>query len=145
MISLELAQRLRDAGLPWYPAERDSFALPDRQMDTHVFTVSELTALIQLYNGHPVVTFHGSTEWALDYVFLTDTIWIPSETQLREQIVHFINPDAPLRLERITEGYHCLVGYGDRVLEFTAETGETAYALALLHMLEHQQSKERAE
>ena len=139
MISLDLAKQLRKAGLVWQPSERDVFVIPDRQMDTLFFVVTQLPALIQLYNGQMVVTFHGNTEWALDYVTITDVIWLPTETQLREILARLIGVHAPLRLDRASDGYRCQIGIADQMLEFTAPDGETAYALALLHVLSNRE------
>ena len=135
MIDIDLARRLRVAGLQWWPTERDLFVIPDRQMDTQIFVISQLTALVQLLNGHPAITFHGSSEWALDYVLLTDTVWLPSESQLREALAFLIGPDGALRLDRTPGGYRCQISYLERMLEFDAASAEDAYGLALLHAL----------
>jgi len=135
MISLELAQRLRQAGLAWRPAEGDTFALPDRQMDSQVFVISAQPALLQLYNGSPVVTFHGSSEWALDYVFLSEVVWVPSETQLREALAAALGHEAALALERAPGGYRCAFGPPGQRRETFAADAESAYALALLECL----------
>ncbi|MEM8530841.1 MAG: pilus assembly protein CpaE [Chloroflexota bacterium] len=137
MISLEMAQKLRDVGLIWHPTKNDFFVLPERNLDHHIFVVSELTALIEQYNKEPVVTFHGSSEWALDYVLIADAVWLPTETQLRQALAHLIGDDAPLRLDRTTYGYCCQIAYIDQMLEFRAPDGETAYALAILYILEY--------
>lgn len=135
MISLELAGRLRDAGLPWRPLERDTFALPDRDMDDQIFVVSPLPAMLQLLNGHPVVAFQASAEWALDYVFLAEAVWLPSEAQLREALAARLPAAAPLRLDRTAMGYSCTVELADGAREFAASDADTAYGLALLAML----------
>ena len=136
MIDIELARRLKRAGLEWQPSERDCFMVPDRGMDDQVFVVNRLTTLIQSYHGQPTVTFHGTSEWALDDVLLTEVIWLPSESQLRETIAGRIGPDAPLRLDRTARGYRCQIGDADRLLEFDAAQAEDAYALGLLALLE---------
>lgn len=135
MISLELAGRLRDAGLQWTPVERDVFALPGRDMDDQVFVVSALPALVQRVNGYPVVAFQASAEWALDYVMLADALWLPSEAQLREALHQALPEDALLRLERTAQGYSCTVGRPERPLVYAGENAETAYAGALLAAL----------
>jgi hypothetical protein len=136
MIDIELAHRLKRAGLEWRPAERDCFVVPDRGMDDQIFVVNRLTTLIQSYQGQPMVTFHGVSEWALDDVLLTEVIWLPSESQLRETLAERIGPDAPLRLDRIAHGYRCQIAEADRLREFEADQAEGAYALALLALLE---------
>jgi hypothetical protein len=135
MISLELAQQLRDAGLAWQPAERDFFVLPGREMDTQVFVVSQLPAMVQSYNGHPVVTFHASVEWALDYVYLGEALWLPDECQLRGALVARLPRHTPLSLEWDGEGYRCTVELAGQPQAFAARDAETAYARALLAAL----------
>ena len=136
MIDIELARRLKRAGLEWRPAERDWFMVPDRGMDDQIFVVNRLTTLIQNYQGQPTVTFHGTSEWALDDVLLTEVIWLPSESQLRETIAGRIGPDAPLRLDRTARGYRCQIADAERLVEYEASQAEDAYALALLALLE---------
>jgi hypothetical protein len=135
MITVDLAQRLKRAGMNWQPAERDFFMIPDRNLDGQVFVVSQLPSLVQVLGGEPTVTFHGSIEWALDSVLLTEVVWLPSESQLRQAIVELIGPDAPLRLERARAGYRCQIAYRADMLEFVAESAEDAYAQTLLHLL----------
>jgi hypothetical protein len=139
MITIELARRLKRAGLVWRPAERDCFLIPDRGMDDQIFTVNHLTTMIQSYKGEPTVTFHGTSEWALDDVLLTEVIWLPSESQLREALATLIGSDAPLRLDRTAQGYRCQIADADKLREFDADAAEDAYALALLALLEAQQ------
>ena len=136
MINLELARRLKHAALPWRPAERDCFLIPDRQLDDQIFVVNHLTTQIQNYHGDLMVTFHGTSEWALDDVLLAEVVWLPSESQLREAIAERIGPDAPLRLDRTSTGYRCQLADSERMLEFDADGAEDAYALALLALLQ---------
>ena len=135
MVNLELARRLKRAGLPWLPTQRDCFVVPDRGMDEQVFVVNHLTTLIQNYKGQPTVTFHGTSEWALDDVLLTEVIWLPTESQLREALAARIGPDAPLRLDRTAKGYRCQIADDAQMREFEADAAEDAYALALLALL----------
>jgi hypothetical protein len=131
MIGLDLAMRLREAGLAWRPVERDIFALPGHAMDDQVFVVSPVPALVQLYNGHPVVAFQASAEWALDYVMLSEVVWMPSEHQLRETLAATLAPGAELRLTRVDGGYICAAG----PTSYEGPDAETAYGLALLEAL----------
>jgi hypothetical protein len=135
MISLEMARQLREAGLSWRPAERDTFALPGRDMDDQVFVVSPLPALVQIYSGQPVVAFQASAEWALDYVLLAEALWLPSEHQLREALVARLSADAPLALERSAAGYRCSIGIGGAPRSFAGPDAEAAYADALIAAL----------
>lgn len=135
MISIEMARQLREAGLEWRPAERDTFALPGRDMDDLAFVVSPLPALVQRYNGMPVVTFQASAEWALDFVMLAEALWMPSESQLREELALRLAPGAPLTLARIPLGYRCEIGLGGQTRAFEDRDAEAAYAHALLAAL----------
>ena len=136
MISIQLAADLRRAGLAWQPAERDCFAIPGGELDGHVFVLNQLPTLIEMLKGQPAITFHGSSEWAIDYLLTADAIWIPSETQLRSAIERVAGPDAPLALERrAPQQYHCHVG----TVAAEAADAETAYANLLLTLL-HQQN-----
>jgi hypothetical protein len=136
MISLELAQQLRDAGLAWRPAERDSFVLPGRGMDEQIFVVSPVPAIVQLYNGQPVVAFQASAEWALDYVMLTEALWLPEEGQLREALAGAVAPEAELRVERLADGYSCTVGLAGAPARFDGPDAATAMGRALLAALQ---------
>ena len=135
MISAERAQQLKAIGLEWRPAERDLFIMPDHNLDGHIFVVSPLPALVQTFGGQQTITFHGSIEWALDYVVLTEAVWLPSETQLRDLLSNAIGPAAPLRLERLANEYRLLVGIGADLFEFESTNAEECYAQALLRAL----------
>ncbi|NJN18201.1 MAG: pilus assembly protein CpaE [Oscillochloris sp.] len=135
MISFDLAWQLRDAGLQWNPAEHDIFVLPGRELDDQKFVVSGLPSIVQLYNGHPVVTFHASVEWALDYVMLGEVLWLPQEHQLRDLLAAQIDLGATLCLERNALGYRCTVTLGGAQRSFDGSDAETAYGEALLAAL----------
>lgn len=143
MISIELARKLRQSGLLWRPAEGDRFVVPDRGLDDKIYTISELIALIQLYNGNLVAAFHGVPEWALDYVLLSEVLWMPTESQLREEIARRSGPEAPLSLERTATGYRCRTVFSREQLVFEADGAEAAYALALSYILAHSTDDER--
>ena len=86
MLSAATARRLRDAGLIWSPASGDRFVIADRGMDDQVFVVSEM--VVEQYQGAagPLLRFHGTTEWALDYVLVSQVLWLPREDQLRSRL-----------------------------------------------------------
>jgi hypothetical protein len=135
VISAERAKELKQRGLAWQPAERDLFIMPDHNLEGQIFVVSALPALVQNFGGQQTITFHGSIEWALDYVVLSEAVWLPTESQLREALAKQIGPSAPLRLERLSDGYRLLVGIAADLREFDAPTAEDAYAQALLAAL----------
>src|SRR5512137_2941295 len=84
MIGLETARKLKAAGLHWEPAQGDRFAVPDRGMDDRVFVINDMATIIEMIQGAEMVTFHGTPEWALDYVYLGEAVWLPEEGQLRQ-------------------------------------------------------------
>ncbi len=132
MLSLSLAQQLKKAGLAWEPQLLDIFAIPESQMDDRRFVLTDVMACIELFRGSPVVTFHGTAEWALDFVLQTDAVWIPSETQLRECILQYASG---LTLKQAGKGYECGLEYGGEALTFSGAGACEAYGSALLQLL----------
>jgi hypothetical protein len=83
MITLDLAQRLRRAGVPWSPSTGDRFMVPDRDLDDQVFVISDMVVEIHDLVTGPLLKFNGTTEWALDSIQQHEVIWLPAEHQLR--------------------------------------------------------------
>jgi hypothetical protein len=135
MIQIDLARELKRSGLAWQPAERDCFAIPDSQLDGQVFVVSGQTTTVEILKGQPALTFHGSSEWALDYLYTTDAVWLPSETQLRQNLERLAGNDATLALERIPAGYRCHGGNANTAWDVQGASAEEAYARAILAVL----------
>jgi hypothetical protein len=130
MITVELATRLKSAGLVWRPASGDRFAIPDRDLDGQVFVVSEMTIeTVELPTG-PLVRFNGTTEWALDSIAQGEVIWLPHEAQLRT----LLGP-AFRRLEALGDGFAVEAAYDGTVERFVDIDAERAYARALLELL----------
>ncbi|GAA5117403.1 hypothetical protein [Pseudonocardia adelaidensis] len=131
MISVELALRLRAAGLAWTPASGDRFVIPGREMDADVFVVSELTIDVHQAPTGPLIRFNGTTEWALDSVPQEAVVWLPREGQLREALGPRFR-----RLEPIGDGFAVVIegpdGSAERHVDVDAER---AYARALLAIL----------
>lgn len=86
MISVSLARRLLSAGLIWEPRPGDAFVVPDRGMDDEVFYVSQMTVDVHHFPDGRVIGFNGTTEWAMDSIALTEALWLPGETALREEL-----------------------------------------------------------
>ena len=53
-------------------------------MDDRVFVINDMATIIEMIHGAEMVTFHGTPEWALDYVYLGEAVWLPEEGQLRQ-------------------------------------------------------------
>ena len=130
MISVELARRLKEAGLAWTPASGDRFVIADRDMDAEVFVVSQLTIQVRDTPSGPLFQFNGTTEWALDSVEQAAVVWLPHEAQLRTAL------GAAFRtLEPLGDGWVVTVAHGGREVREVDVDAERAYARALLVVL----------
>ena len=83
-LSRDLAAALRDSGLRWSPAAGDRFVIPQPDLDSQVFTLSDMTIEAHEYPTGTILGFNGTTEWALDSVSMDEALWLPREDQLRE-------------------------------------------------------------
>ena len=129
-MSIELAQRLREAGLHWEPAAGDRFVVPDRGMDESVFVVSDMVVQVHETPGGRILGFNGTTEWALDSVSARDVLWLPREDQLRQMLGgRFV------RLEAAEPGYVVVVLRDGEEYREVDGSAESAYARALLAIL----------
>jgi hypothetical protein len=129
VIAVELARRLRDAGVTWEPTPGDRFVIPDRGMDDDVFVVSNMTIDVHEFPTGRVIGFNGTVEWALDSVEQEAALWLPSETQLREHLggafVGLRRSDGRYRVELDVEG---------RRTEVPGDDPDEAYGRALLFL-----------
>ncbi len=130
VISLELALRLRAAGLPWSPGSGDRFVIPGRDMDELVFVVSELTIDVHESPLGRLLRFNGTTEWALDSVEADEVVWLPREGQLRAALGRAFR-----RLEPLGEGWVVVTEHGGREHREIDVDAERAYARAVLTFL----------
>src|SRR5690606_10600761 len=122
MISIELARQLRDAGLRWEPASGDQFVIPDRGMDSQVFSISEMTIDVRPSPGGRVIAFNGTVGWALDAIMQREVIWLPSEGQLRERLGRRF-----LALERDGHMFRCVVDFDGHRMEYRDPVAANAY------------------
>lgn len=132
MLSLSLAQQLKKAGLMWEPQMLDIFAIPDSQLDDRRFVLTDVMAYIELFRGSPVVTFHGTAEWALDFVLQSEAVWIPNESQLRESIQKYASG---VVLRQTEQGFECGLQFGGEALVFNGSDACDVYGSALLQLL----------
>jgi hypothetical protein len=130
VIGVQLAQRLREAGLSWKPALGDRFAIPDRDLDDEVFVLSNMTIQVHKVPEGRVIGFNGTTEWALDDVELEEAIWLPREDQLRELLGGTFRG-----LRRDPTGFEVTTELLGEQRSFEGPSAEEAYASALLHLL----------
>lgn len=136
MISLEMARRLKDAGVAWEPAQGDRFALLDRELDDRVFVINDMATVIELLHGVPAVTFHGTPEWALDYVLLSEAVWLPDEGQLRQRLHDILTLHGePVYDLLCADGeFFCRFEWRGEALVFRGPSACDAYGEALLQL-----------
>jgi hypothetical protein len=130
MISVPLARRLRDGGLRWEPAPGDRFVVADRNMDDEVFTVSEMTIEVHESPVGKVIGFNGTVEWALDSVTQPQTVWLPSEEQLRDLLASTFRC-----LERDGARWMVQLEVAGQTHRITHDSAPEAYGLALLYLV----------
>jgi hypothetical protein len=133
VLSVALARALRDAGLRWTPARGDSFVMPDRDMDSDVFVLSDMTIEIHQFPAGPVIGFNGTTEWALDSIEQSEALWVPAEHQLRELL-----GDAFAGLAPTGDGYRVTLRLDGATSGYDGHHAADAYGHALLHLLRSQ-------
>ena len=131
MISSQLARALRDSGLAWHPRAGDAFVIDRVEADDEIYILSDMTVEAHDYGTGTVLGFNGTTEWALDSVAIEDTLWLPSEAQLRS----LLGP-AFLTLSATQGGLTVIAEIGGATGEFAGETADEAYARALLALLD---------
>lgn len=130
MITLDLAKQLDEAGLEWVPSEGDKFAIPGRDLEDEVFTVSEMTIEVQPVVGGKRIAFNGAVEWALDSIMQSEVVWLPSESQLRDRLGSTFR-----ELRQSDQEFVCSVSFEDTDHEYRAASPAEAYGNALLELL----------
>lgn len=130
MISVELARKLREAGLRWEARPGDHFVIADRGMDDEIFVVSHMVVDVHEFpSGERVIGFNGTVEWALDSVEQDAALWLPGESRLRELL-----GGAFARLDRVDGGYRVTLDVAGHRVEVDDEQAEEAYGKALLYL-----------
>ncbi|MCB0009235.1 MAG: hypothetical protein KDE09_19700 [Anaerolineales bacterium] len=135
MIALELATQLKEAGLEWQPALHDFFSVPFPDLEHRVFVLSDMTINQEVLRGWPALTFSGAMEWALDYVLTMEVVWLPTEAQLRQQLIARSQPDE-MTMTYNGGGYELVLSEEGYREHFSAETAEAVYGQALLAVLQ---------
>jgi hypothetical protein len=131
VISVELARKLREAGLRWRPAAGDRFVVPNRAMDADVFVISDMTVDVHNLPHGQVIGFNGTVEWSLDSVEAEHALWLPRESQLRELLAGTFGG-----LDRTADGWRVRTERNGVAHTIVDADAEEAYGLALLHLLE---------
>lgn len=130
MISLDLAERLRDAGVTWSPAAGDRFVVPHRDLDDDVFVVSDMVVEVHDRPTGRIIGFNGTTEWALDSIETDAVVWLPREEQLRALLGRRF-----CALQARSDGFVVSIEHGGAEQQHVDIDAERAYARALLATL----------
>ena len=131
MISSELARALQVAGLRWKPISGDFFRIDRPDLESDLFTVSDMTIEPHEFDTGTILGFNGTTEWALDSLAVEDALWLPREDQLRGLLRGTFRA-----LRREGDGYRVDVEIAGLDDYFIAGDPSDAYALALLALIE---------
>lgn len=114
-------------------------------MDDEVFVVSQMVVDVHEFPAGRVIGFNGTTEWALDSLELTEVLWLPGETRLREELgdrFGGLRRDGEDWLVTVLPPLRGSDGGLERSAELPAATEhrnidpECAYALAMLEVLD---------
>jgi hypothetical protein len=145
MISLKLARELKRAGLTWRPRALDAFKIPDRDLDDKTFVISDMAIRVEMLQGFPTIMFQGAYEWALDYIWVNEVVWMPTESQLREAVETRLRKEQSpaMRLTSTPGGYVCEIRDRGTYQTFEGRDAETAYAQTLLYLLQHRRQPAR--
>ena len=138
MISLHTAQKLKDAGLQWVPALHDFFVIPDRNLDERIFVISEMLVTIESLQEKQMIMFQGASEWALDMLVTYDSVWMPTEEQLRETLEKYLLAQGTpvFDLMRDLDGYQCKLRWNGEYMTFRHQQPCEAYAAAILYIID---------
>ena len=101
-------------------------------MAGQVFVVSDMTVEVHEHPDGTVIGFNGTTEWALDSVDQTRTLWLPREGQLRGLLGGTFR-----RLDREPGARWTVhLQIGAQAFSAAHDDAEQAYALALLRLVD---------
>jgi hypothetical protein len=108
--------------------------IPDHGLDELEFVISDMVVETRrMAFDRQMLTFNGTTEWAMDTLAASEALWLPREDQLRE-----ILGEAFMGLEYIpgeAPGYAVSMLLGDSEKRFVDVDVESAYARAALALL----------
>lgn len=140
MLSLTMAESLKSAGLEWTPANHDFFMIPYPGLSEQPFVITAVTVILERRKGQMVITFHGTAEWAMDDVLLSEAVWLPREDQVRELLEQRLvgEPVPAIQLAATLDGYQCTIQHRGDSHTFEAFGASDAYGAALLHVMQRE-------
>ena len=99
-------------------------------MEERVFVINELATELMSEIDPPIISFNGAVEWSLDYVVSAESVWLPTEAQLRELL-----GESFIELASTEGGFVCSIRQDGDVIDLEAPSAPEAYARALLEVL----------
>ena len=130
MISVPTARRLRSGGVRWDPAPGDRFVVLQQDLD-EVFVVSTMVVELIARPDGDIIGFNGTTEWAMDSVEASDTLWLPREDQLRGLLGGTFRVLRP-----VPDGWQVELEINGVPVTVVHADAEEAYGFALLRLVE---------
>ena len=136
MISSETARKLKAAGVIWTPSLHDFFMIPERGMDDKIFVISDMLVTVDTLQGELLIMFQGASEWALDSLLTRESVWLPTEEQLRRLVeAMLIRSGKPeFVLTSRIGGCTCAFELNGERYPFEGQSASEAYAEALLFL-----------
>lgn len=106
-------------------------------MDERIFVISDMLVTVETVQETPMILFQGASEWALDMLVTRESVWLPSEEQLRKALeAVLIQTGQPeVLLSCGLSGCTCSFHYRGEVLRFEANQACEAYAAGLVFLL----------
>lgn len=103
----------------------------DRDMDSDVFVLSDMTIEVHDLPHGRVIGFNGTTEWALDSIDKDNAVWLARESQLRELLAGAFHG-----LDRMDGTWRVRIELDRTTHTVEHADAEQAYGLALLRLLD---------
>jgi hypothetical protein len=136
MISVPTARRLRDGGVRWRPVAGDRFVVLQEDLD-EVFVVSTMVVEVISRADGDVIGFNGTTEWAMDSVEASETLWLPRESQLRDLLGGTFRA-----LRAVPDGWQVELEINGVPSSTVHTDAEEAYGFALLRLVEGERNQD---
>jgi hypothetical protein len=136
MISSETARKLKAAGVVWTPSLHDFFMIPERGMDEKIYVISDMLVTVDSLQGELLIMFQGASEWALDTLVTRESVWLPTEEQLRKlceaMLIQSGKPE--IVLSSTIGGCTCAFEVNGERYRFESYSASEAYAEGLLFL-----------
>ena len=92
--------------------------------------MSRITVDVHEFSSGRVIGFNGTVEWALDSIEARNSVWLPSEGQLRERLGGTF-----VRLDRDADEWRVTIEVAGREIAARHTDAAEAYGLGLLYLV----------